>query len=346
MSQAITAAQLKSIAGSATRADLVAAIVRGWPVAIEKARLTTRLRAAHFLAQIMTETGGLSILSESGAYRAERISEIFGQGHHSAAITPAEAKRIAALPIAQRGPVLFNRVYGTGNLKKSREFGNTGPNDGWLYRGGGMMQCTGKSNYAAMAKKTGLPLVEHPELLHQPDSAFTAAYLEWAQDGRCTAAADRDDVAAVRKVINGGQNGIAECRRFLAKAKTILADYHASPALVSVPPVSTVDEIVTEPVVQEAADPVGAKEVTPAPPNADVPVAIDPDIVGDPELFAVQKRLKGRHYSPGIPSGRWGGMTAGAISGFANDAHLSVGEPRSIEDFSEIRDIIKAALTE
>ena len=70
------------------------------------------------------------------------------------------------------GRVLFNRVYGIGNPTKMREFDNTGPNDGWLYRGGGMMQCTGKSNYAKMAKKTGLPLVEHPELLHQPDSAF------------------------------------------------------------------------------------------------------------------------------------------------------------------------------
>jgi predicted chitinase len=134
-------------------------------------------------------------------------------------VTPAEARAIAALPVAQRGPVLFNRVYGVGNPKKMREFNNTGPNDGWLYRGGGMMQATGKSNYAAMEKKTGLPLVAHPELLHQPDSAFTAAYLEWAQDGRCNAAADRDDVVAVRRIINGGSNGLAECRKFLGAAK-------------------------------------------------------------------------------------------------------------------------------
>ena len=62
-------------------------------------------------------------------------------------MTQAEAKRIAALPVAQRGPVLFNRVYGVGNPTKMREFNNTGANDGWLYRGGGMMQATGKSNY-------------------------------------------------------------------------------------------------------------------------------------------------------------------------------------------------------
>ena len=140
----------------------------------------------------------------------------FGVGKHSAKVTQTEANAIAALPVAQRGPRLFNRVYGIGNPTKMREFGNTGPNDGWLYRGGGMMQCTGKSNYAKMAKKIGLPLVEHPELLHQPDSAFEVAYLDWAQDGRANCTADaipqnfKVNIAANRKVINGGTNGLAE----------------------------------------------------------------------------------------------------------------------------------------
>jgi hypothetical protein len=53
---------------------------------------------------------------------AARISEIFGVGRHSAKVTAAEAKRIAALPVAQRGPVLFNRVYGVGNPTKMRVF--------------------------------------------------------------------------------------------------------------------------------------------------------------------------------------------------------------------------------
>lgn len=124
MPQAITATQLKAIAGAGARADLESAIVRSWPNAVAKARLTSKLRAAHFLAQIMTETGGLQILEESGAYRAPRIMEIFGVGRHGAAVTEAEARRIAALSLAQRGPVLFNRVYGVGNPTKMREFQN------------------------------------------------------------------------------------------------------------------------------------------------------------------------------------------------------------------------------
>jgi predicted chitinase len=326
MSQ-VTAAQIKAIAGPGARSDLVAAIVKGWPVAVTKAKLTTRNRAAHFLAQIMTETGGLQILEESGAYRAARILEIFG-AKHSARIGPAEAARIAALPLAQRGPVLFNRVYGVGNPKKMREFNNTGPNDGWLYRGGGMMQATGKSNYAAMEKKTGLPLVAHPEMLHNPDSAFMAAYLEWAQDGRCNAAADRDDTPAVRHIINGGTNGLAECKKFVAKTKSVLANYQASP------PVAAFAE--PEPIEPEP-------EPAPTAPAA-APVAIDTEVLGDPELFSVQKRLKARNYSPGVLDGLWGSGTAGALGGFINDRGGHIAVPASLDAFNAVREDIKAEL--
>lgn len=358
MPQDVTAAQLKAIAGANARSDLIAAIVRGWPAAVARAKITTRDRAAHFLAQIMTETGGLQILSESGAYRYETILKIFGAKQysrqfggrgHSAKVMPSEAKALAAMPVPKRGPALFNRVYGVGNPTKMKEFNNTGPNDGWLYRGGGMMQCTGKNNYAIMAKKTGLPLVEHPDLLHQPDSAFTAACLEWIQDGRCNAAADRDQVTEVRQIINGGQNGIDQCRSFLAKAKRALAGYGAAaPAtLISQPDDGQddgEDNNRSADLQQHDADG-GAVE-----PDGDVavpmaPISIDKDVKGDPELYAVQKRLKGRRYSPGIFDGRWGSNSAAAISGFANDRGLVIGQLFSLLDFHGVQEEIKAELS-
>jgi predicted chitinase len=329
----INAAQVRSIAsvlGSRPRADMVAAIVAGWPQAVAKAKLTSGLRAAHFLAQIMTETGGLAILEESGAYSARRMLEIFGVGHHSAKITPAEAQRIASLPVSQRAVVLFNRVYGTGNPSKMREFGNTGPNDGYLYRGGGMMQATGKSNYAALERKTGLPLVAHPELLHSPGSAFTAAYLEWAEGGRCNAAADRDQVEAVRKVINGGLNGIAECRKYLAKAKTVLADYAVDAAPVA---------LLADP--QDAPDAPAVEDPVAQAPGA-LPVA---GAAGDPDIYSVQGRLKAMNYSPGVVAGVWGGMTAGALAGFLNDRGSAVVPPASLDAFTAVKAAITAELT-
>lgn len=74
--------------------NYVAALEAG-DAKLAAAGVTTPLRVAHFLAQVMHETGGLTILRESGTYKAARISEIFGVGKHSAAITPAEAKKLA-----------------------------------------------------------------------------------------------------------------------------------------------------------------------------------------------------------------------------------------------------------
>lgn len=343
MALTVTAEQIKAIAGGNARPDMVAAIVKGWPTAVVKAKLTTKNRACHFIAQIMTETGGLEVLSESGAYSYEGIVKTFGVGHHSAKVTNEEARHIAALPVAQRGPVLFDRVYGIGNPKKAKEFGHTKPGQGWIYRGGGMMQATGLANYAVLEKKTGLPLVAHPELLHNPDSAFMAAYLEWGQDGRCNAAADRDDVTTVRHIINGGENGLDRCKVFLAKAKRVLADYKADA------PIATfVAE--PEPAAVDDAPALAPDVVALAPGETYTPlpgasVTADPDAVGDPELYSVQKRLKAMNYSPGIPSGVWGGMTAGAIGGFLNDRNLRIPAPTSMEMFDDIRNQIKVELS-
>ena len=72
------------------------------------------------------------------------------------------------------------------------------------------------------------------------------------------------------------------------------------------------------------------------------PVADDDDV--DPELLAVQQRLKGRHYSPGRFDGKWGGGISGALCGFANDRHLAIGQPDSVEAFHAIMEPVKADL--
>lgn len=70
-------------------------------------------------------------------------------------MSDAELNKLKADPKA-----FFNRAYG-GMLA------NTGPDDGWNYRGRGLTGLTGKSNYAAADKALGLKgaLVKDPELL-------------------------------------------------------------------------------------------------------------------------------------------------------------------------------------
>jgi putative chitinase len=166
--------------------------------------IATPLRVAHFLAQVLHETGGLTVLEENLSYRAERIVQVFGPGRHSACIALDEARSLARNPRA-----LAERVYGLGNPRKARELGNCEPGDGFRYRGRGVLQTTGRANYRRLGQRANIALEASPELVVSAEHALSPALLEWAE-GNLNAAADRNDIAAITRRINGGFNGFAD----------------------------------------------------------------------------------------------------------------------------------------
>lgn len=194
--------------------------------------ITAPLRLAHFLAQCLHETCGLTIEWESGNYSAERLVEIFGVGHHSAAVTYSEAQSLA-----HNGPAIFDRVYGLGNPTKARELGNTQPGDGYRYRGGGIMQTTGRANYRRMGQKCGVDFEAHPEYVLTAQHALKPALAEWTE-GNLNAAADWDDIRAITKRINGGYNGLADREAWFAKIRPIInsVELNTAPAPLPAPP--------------------------------------------------------------------------------------------------------------
>ena len=168
-----------------------------------------QLELVHCLAQMAHETGGFTILWESGAYSAQRIMEIFGVGRHSARVTEAEAERIGALHGEDRAKALFERVYGLGNPSKAKELGNTEPGDGYRYRGCGPNQLTGRR--------------DHERLLHGDysyPSILRGSFSEFVEKG-CLPLAMNDDIKQITRLINGGYNGLASRREWLAKSKKV-----------------------------------------------------------------------------------------------------------------------------
>jgi predicted chitinase len=113
--------------------------------------------------------------------------------------------------------------YASGAAYEGRkDLGNTKPGDGMRFKGRGLIQLTGRANYMAYGFELGIDLVGKPELAAQfPAAALTAA-LYWRKRG-INAPADRDDLEAVTRKINGGLNGIADRRAYLASAKRALA---------------------------------------------------------------------------------------------------------------------------
>lgn len=191
------------------------AIRRGAPL-FQKHGITTPLRMAHFLAQAMHETGNFKILRESMDYRAPRIMEIFGVGHHSAKITAAEAPSLA-----HNERALSERVYGLGNPSKAHELGNTKPGDGFAYRGNGVLQTTGRGSHRRMGQACGVDFEGDPALVCDPEHALKPALQEWTE-GNLNVAADADDIRKITKRINGGFNGLEERKTLFAKLLPLL----------------------------------------------------------------------------------------------------------------------------
>jgi len=101
------------------------------------------------------------------------------------------------------------------------DLGNVQPGDGKRFLGRGIFQITGRANYERAGQAIGQPLASQPELAERPDIAVTTACDYWQSRG-LSALADRDDVLAVTKKVNGGTNGLTDRKVQLAKAKAIL----------------------------------------------------------------------------------------------------------------------------
>jgi putative chitinase len=129
--------------------------------------------------------------------------------------------------------------YASGKAYEGRkDLGNTQKGDGVRYKGRGLIQITGRSNYNTMSKAFGVDFVKEPELAAEfPYAALTAA-LYW-KNHNINRYADRDDIRGVTKVINGGYNGLADRMSYLAKAKKAVPN--TAPIETPAPPVHAVD---------------------------------------------------------------------------------------------------------
>jgi len=146
--------------------------------------------AMHEIDDIQRETAFIAqIAHESGQFRYVR--ELWGP-------TPAQ-----------------ERYEGRADL------GNTQPGDGRKFMGRGLIQITGRANYAACGVALGLDLLAHPELLETPQMACNSAAWWWREHG-CNELADSGDFKALTKRINGGYNGLMDRVALYEKAQQVI----------------------------------------------------------------------------------------------------------------------------
>lgn len=123
----------------------------------------------------------------------------------------------------ESGNLRYVRELASGEAYEGRsDLGNTEPGDGVRFKGRGLIQITGRANYAACGEALGLDLETQPELLETHENACRSAGFFW-QEHHLNEVADRGDFARTTKIINGGYNGMAEREAYWERAKAVLA---------------------------------------------------------------------------------------------------------------------------
>lgn len=175
------------------------------PDVVEKFKINTPLRLAHFLSQCAHESGGFKFVRENLNYSAEGLLKTF----------PKYFKDIETAKKYERKPdAIANRVYASrmGN-------GDEASNEGSLFKGRGYIQLTGKQNYSWFDKVVDEDILANPELVATKYPMLSAA---WFWDSRkLNALADTGSsdevVTKITKMVNGGTHGLADR---LSKFKT------------------------------------------------------------------------------------------------------------------------------
>lgn len=165
-----------------------------------KYKIDAPLRVCHFLSQCAHESGDFKHVSENLSYSLEALLRVFPKYFNI-----GNVEHYVHQPVEIASRVYANRM---GN-------GDEASGEGWLYRGRGYMQLTGKDNYTAFDATVNDNIVINPEMVATKYPLESAA---WFWNSRklndlADTGSDQQVVAEITKKINGGYKGLEDRQR-------------------------------------------------------------------------------------------------------------------------------------
>jgi putative chitinase len=145
-----------------------------------------------FLAQVAHESANFRATVENFNYSAEGLRKTFGKYFDET----------SALDYARDPERIANRAYANrmGN-------GDEASGDGWRFRGRGLIQLTGRTNYALYSLQNANNAIMEPESVGRIELASDSAGWFWSTN-RLNQLSDTGDIRAVTRRVNGGFNGL------------------------------------------------------------------------------------------------------------------------------------------
>lgn len=180
---------------------------------LKKAGISDPKAIANILAQIQAESGFRPRSENLAGYSAQTLFRFYGVGNKN-------GNKVRFNTIEEAQALRAQGPEAVGNLLYGGRLGNA-PNEGFKYRGRGLIQLTGKDNYKAYSKKVGVDLVNNPDLANDPVIASKIAvqyFLSKQKSGT-----NLTDIASIGRAVGyaGGQTETAKratlAESFLAK---------------------------------------------------------------------------------------------------------------------------------
>jgi putative chitinase len=167
------------------------------PEVVSKFNITTTLRLAHFLSQCSHESGGFKSIRENLNYSAQGLKKTFGK------YFPGKLNESYARQPERIGARVYASRMGNGDESTL---------DGYLFRGRGYIQLTGKNNYRRFSEFIGENVVANPDLVATKYPLTSAAFFFDSNDlwKICDMGSTDQVVTTLTKRINGGTNGLQD----------------------------------------------------------------------------------------------------------------------------------------
>ena len=153
-------------------------------------------RVAGFIAQCGHESGGFRVLTENLNYSASALNKIFGKYFVRAGRDPQ--------PYHRQPEKIANVIYAS-----RMDNGDTDSGDGWRFRGGGILQLTGRYNYTQFAKEMEMTPEEAVDYVRTKKGALDSACWFW-DTNNINKYCDNQDIVGMTKRINGGYIGLED----------------------------------------------------------------------------------------------------------------------------------------
>ena len=174
--------------------------------------ITTERRVAHFLSQCAHESANFKRLEENLNYSAKALRAVFGRYF-------GDPPKRNADEYHRQPEMIANYVY----MDEFRKYkmGNIHEGDGWLFRGRGLKQLTGRENYSRFGDSIGMTAEEAAEYVQSFNGAIQSACWFW-DTNNLNDIADGDNVKLMTKKINGGSIGLEDRQRRYINAMEVL----------------------------------------------------------------------------------------------------------------------------